>query len=107
MSTPIDDQLSWEPADRELREVLSLESEGWTPDTYVVCSCGSTYAAVSDPITITEGERAAVREALGGLDAAGLVLDAINRERAREDARAVQEWKDDHADCAYVEAGDD
>lgn len=63
------------------------------------CSCGSEFEVRRVPIELTDDERDAVADALGGLDVGDTVAGSINACRDREDHEAFRDWYDDHADC--------
>lgn len=67
------------------------------------CPCGSVFEARQDRIELTTEERAAVTDALGGLDVGDIVVGAINDARDRANQDAFAEWSDTHAYCG----GDD
>lgn len=66
------------------------------------CSCGSEFTVRREPITLDDDERAAVADALGGLDVGDIVAGAINGYRDRGDHEAFAEWYDVHADCEHI-----
>ena len=63
------------------------------------CPCGAVFEVRHEPIQLTDDERAAVADALGGLDVGDIVAGAINAARERDHHDAYTEWYDAHADC--------
>lgn len=64
------------------------------------CTCGSVYEDRTERIELTDDERDAVADALGGAThLADIVVGAINAARDREGDEAFRDWYDAHADC--------
>lgn len=76
-----------------------LASFAPAPKMNSFCPCGSEFEVRREPITLTDDERAAVADALGGLDVGDIVAGAINACRDREDHDAFAEWYEIHVDC--------
>lgn len=69
------------------------------------CTCGSVYEDRSERIDLTDDERDAVADALGGArHFADIVVGAINAARDREGHEAFRDWYDAHTFC---DCGDD
>ncbi|MGB0971442.1 MAG: hypothetical protein ACPGVG_10815 [Mycobacterium sp.] len=87
------------------KRILREEDRSWAASfappvtTFAACPCGSTFEIHRAPISLSEAERQAANDALGGLDVAQRVIDAINTSRDAEDAEALQAWHAAHERC--------
>lgn len=95
-------------ADKAIERTERLEwlaSFAPTVTRFGSCTCGSVYEDRSERIELTDGERDAVADGLGGATHfADIVVDAINAARDRAGQAAHDDWCNDHV---YCDGGDD
>lgn len=89
-----------EVVDRKAGYAELMDSINTPPSTFALCRCGSQLVMADSRIRLTDGERQAAADALGGdLARVDIVVDAINTARADADRDYVADWNDSHLDC--------